>query len=417
MPHISPTIVPPTHPRPLIVHSHLRWDFVWQRPQQILSRFASTRPVLYVEEPVFADDIGHGTLDVSRPAPGIYRVVPRLPGELRGSNDDAEEAVRTLLLRLIGEQGSLAHRFDNPVQWFYTPMPARVMLGAFSECAVVYDCMDELAQFRFAPPDLADRERMLLAVADLVFTGGSKLYESKSRHHRNVHFFGCGVDANHFALARDPDTRVPRTLWSVASPVLGYFGVIDERLDYDLIAKLADAFPDGTLVFVGPLAKVHPSELPRRSNILWLGQQPYASLPSYVKAFDVCLMPFALNEATEFINPTKTLEYLAAGRPVVSTGVPDVVRNFSSIVRVANSPSEFVRETKLALVPDADRVEEGIARARASSWDAIVAQMDRLIVAAADSWHPNAARTLTQPVERITVNRSRLPGKGAATAS
>lgn len=376
---------------PLIVHSHLRWDFVWQRPQQILSRFSRSRAVLYVEEPVFGDDVARDSLDVSQPNPGVYRVVPRLHSALAGSYDVAVARVRMLLVDLVGESGELAGRFDDAVQWFYTPMPARVMVGALGESAVVYDCMDELAQFRFAPPDIGSRERDLMSCADIVFTGGHRLYESKARQHQNVHFFGCGVDAKHFGLARNSDTPVPSDLVGAPGPVLGYFGVVDERLDYDLIARLADAFPNGTLALVGPLAKVDARELPQRPNILWLGQRAYNELPQYVKGFDVCLMPFARNKATEFINPTKTLEYMAAGKPIVSTAVPDVVRNFGTIVRVADSIDAFIGETHAALTTDPKRIEQGIARAEASSWESIVAAMDGLVVSAV---HTRNARFL-----------------------
>ena len=374
---------------PLIVHSHLRWDFVWQRPQQILSRFARNRSVLYVEEPVFADGAGDGSLDLTQPTPGVYRVVPRMPPDVRESYDAAAMHVRTLLADLIGESGMLAGKFDDAVQWFYTPMAAPIMVGSLGECAVVYDCMDELSQFRFAPADLGARERQLMASADVVFTGGRRLYEAKARHHKNVHFFGCGVDSDHFGLARHSDTAIPSDIVGLPRPLLGYFGVVDERLDYDLIARLADAFPTGSLVFVGPLAKVDPRELPRRSNIHWLGQRPYEALPQYVKGFDVCLMPFALNDATEFINPTKTLEYMAAGKPIVSTAVADVVRNFAPIVRVAESGGAFVRQAQDALASDPDRIAQGVALAGASSWESIVAAMDRLVA--------SAVRTRTAP--------------------
>jgi glycosyltransferase involved in cell wall biosynthesis len=392
---------------PLIVHSHLRWDFVWQRPQQILSRFGRSRPVLYVEEPVFADDIVGGTLDVSQPTPGVYRVVPRLGGELRESYDDAAARVRTLLVSLLGEGGKLAGKFDDAVQWFYTPMPARTMIGALGECAVVYDCMDELAQFRYAPSDLGARERHLMAAADVVFTGGYQLYTSKAKHHDNVHFFGCGVDARHFGLARNPETVVAPELVDLPKPVLGYFGVVDERLDYELIARLADAFPTGSLAIVGPLAKVDPRELPQRPNIHWLGQRAYSDLPRYVKGFDVCLMPFALNEATEFINPTKTLEYMAGGKPIVSTAVPDVVRNFVPIVRVADSIERFIEEVRGALTPDPDRIEAGAACARGASWESIVASMDRLVVSAVRARKPwSAASEATQTRRAPTTTAS-----------
>jgi glycosyltransferase involved in cell wall biosynthesis len=398
-----------SHGYPLIVHSHLRWDFVWQRPQQILSRYARSRPVLFVEEPVFADDLAAGTLDVTAPCAGVHRVVPRLPAYLRSSYDDAAAVVRSLLLQLIGGRGALAGMFGNAVQWFYTPMPAPVMIGAFRERGTVYDCMDELAQFRFAPPELTQREQFLMSRADVVFTGGRQLYESKSRRHPNVHFFGCGVDADHFSRASSSQMPVAEELRELPRPILGYFGVVDERLDYELIERLADRFPRSSLVFVGPTAKVDRDELPRRANIHWLGQRPYDRLPEYVKGFDVCLMPFALNEATQYINPTKTLEYMAAGKPIVSTAVPDVVRNFTPIVRVADSTTTFFDAVSSALVPDLVRIDAGLALARASTWESTVSAMDGLILQAVRGQH----RMRTEPRVALTHHRSLSTGGSA----
>jgi glycosyltransferase involved in cell wall biosynthesis len=240
--------------------------------------------------------------------------------------------------------------------------------------------MDELSQFRFAPADLREREEILLASADVVFTGGYGLFEAKSRLHDNVHFFGCGVDAAHFGRARRSDTPVAADVAELPRPVFGYFGVIDERIDYDLLYALAAERPDGSLVMVGPVVKVDWGMLPQAPNIHWLGQRAYDELPGYVKAFDVCLMPFALNEATEYINPTKTLEYMAAGKPIVSTPVADVVRNFAPVVRIAGGEEEFVRAVATAAEdPDEARCRAGIALAAESSWESIVRRMSELI--------------------------------------
>ncbi len=363
----------------IIVHSHLRWDFVWQRPQQLLSRLAETNRILFVEEPIVLDDIDAATLELSSPLPNLTRAIPRLPREVAVTYDDAIAAVRLLVADALGTE-ALASNFARNIQWFYTPMAAPEMLGAFGESAVVYDCMDELAQFRFAPADIGRRERMLLSRADVVFTGGHRLYESKSRFHDNVHFFGCGVDLQHFGQARSEGTEVPADAAALPGPVMGYFGVIDERLDYDLLGRLADSQPDATLLMIGPVVKVDPQDLPQSKNIRWLGQRDYTQLPAYVKAFDVCLMPFALNEATEFINPTKTLEYMAAGKPIVSTAVRDVVRNFVPVVRVATDAEDFATQVAEALTGrDERRIQQGLQLASESSWDSIVWQMGRLI--------------------------------------
>jgi len=375
--------------RPIIVQSHLRWDFVWQRPQQILSRLAEHRPVLFVEEPIFLDDLSSSKLDITVPHANVFRAVPRLPGIFRDDYERGIAEIRGLVQNAILPGGELQRTFNNPIQWFYSPFTAPAMLGAFNEVAVVYDCMDELSQFRFAHPDLVRRERLLLANADVVFTGGYKLYESKRRYHDNVHFFGCGVDNRHFGKARQPETAVPADIASLPEPVFGYFGVIDERIDYDLVRTLAESRPDASVVMVGPVVKVDPATLPKASNIHWLGQRDYSALPGYVKGFTVCLMPFALNEATEFINPTKTLEYMAAGKPIVSTAVADVVRNFTPVVSVAGSAREFVALTNQAAVnPDRSLVAQGIEMAANASWDSIVGKMRKLISEVSETTAP-----------------------------
>lgn len=398
----------------LIVHSHLRWDFVWQRPQQILSRIARSNPVLFVEEPTFLDDVESAGLELSRPHEGVFRAVPRLPRQLAADYDEAAVVIRSLVADTLGRP-PLAGHFDRTVQWFYTPMAAPAMLGAFDEQGVVYDCMDELAKFRFAPSDIGRRERLLLSRADVVFTGGYRLYESKSRYHDNVHFFGCGVDAHHFAAARRADTEVPDDAAAIAGPVLGYFGVIDERLDYDLIRTLARRRRDCTILMIGPAVKVDPRELPREENIVWLGQRGYDELPAYVKRFDVCLMPFALNEATEYINPTKTLEYMAAGRPIVSTAVDDVVRNFGGMVQVARGTDEFVQAVNSALKhPDQARIRAGIERAAESSWDSIVLRMRELMAGAIAT--SRAGREFDEVLGAITPLPTRAAGGRSRSA-
>lgn len=366
---------------PLIVHCHLRWDFVWQRPQQIFSRLAADHPILFVEEPVHG--AAEPALDISGPHPGIVRMVPHLP---HGAADDADGEWRLLLPLMeqaLASHALLAGCFDDPVQWFYSPMSAPVLLGRFGARGVVYDCMDELANFRFAPSDISERERYLMEHADIVYTGGWQLFESKSWLHSNVYFHGCGVDAGHYGRARLASTQVPEAVASLPGPVFGYFGVIDERLDYALIEALAKEFPQGSVVMAGPLAKVTAEELPTLANIHWLGQQAYEALPALVKGFDVCLMPFALNEATRCINPTKTLEYMAAGKPIVSTAVPDVVRQFTPVVAVAADQEEFLDlAARAACSPDPTLLREGIAKAMDASWDSTVAAMRSELLAA-----------------------------------
>lgn len=365
-----------------IVHSHLRWDFVWQRPQQILSRLAQRYPVLFVEDAI-PDERGVG-LEITEPYPNIFRVVPHFasgPSRIdHDVNDYFYEETLSQLRHALQHHPSLRDRFDTPVHWFYSPMSAPYMLSQFNAIRTVYDCMDELANFRHAPANITERERLLLSKADIVFTGGYQLYRSKSRYHSNVHFYGCGVDVAHFRRARQAQTALPADLASLPRPIFGYFGVIDERIDYELLHHLASTFRAASLVMIGPIAKVDPNSLPRLPNIHWLGQRSYDELPALVKSFDVCLMPFALNDATRYINPTKTLEYMAAGKPIVSTAVPDVVHNFTPIVAIAHTASEFACAVKRACeAPDAQVIQLGIQKANQQSWESIVNSMHRHI--------------------------------------
>ena len=380
-----------TH-RPLIVHCHLRWDFVWQRPQQIFSRLAEQHPVLFVEDPL-REPVDATALRITEPHPGVVRVVPVLP-QHAAAGVDAECAIVAPLLRgALASHPLLAGRFANAIQWFYSPMTAPAYLGQFGTSGVIYDCMDELANFRFAPTDITERERFLMRQSRLVFTGGHQLFQAKSALHHNVHFFGCGVDVDHYGQARSPLTALPPELADLPRPILGYFGVIDERIDYELLARLAAAFPEGSVAMVGPFAKIDPASLPKAANLHWLGQRDYAALPALVKGFDVCLMPFALNEATRYINPTKTLEYMAAGKPVVSTAVPDVMRLFTPIVEVAHTHDAFIDATARAwLSPCASLLDKGVERAHRATWEAIVGSMRSHLI---DTFRP--ARTAALP--------------------
>ena len=360
---------------PIVVHCHLRWDFVWQRPQQIFSRLAAHHPITFIEEPMWQGS--ERRLEISEPYPNVVRIVPVLRADEKNDEMDTQYAAVLALLRsALSENPLLSARFESPIQWFYSPITAPYFLDDFDAAATVYDCMDELAQFRFAPPFLREREQTLISRADVVFTGGYQLYQSKSRYHSNVHFYGCGVDAEHFSRARLAETEVPAEVGRLPRPVFGYFGVIDERLDYALLAQIAQEMPDASIVMVGPLAKVEQQSLPDLPNIHWLGQRAYTDLPALVKSFDVCLMPFALNEATQYINPTKTLEYMAAGKPVVSTAVPDVLHHFTPIVDVAQNAHEFIEAIqRAARSPRAELIEQGIDRANRASWDSIVSAM------------------------------------------
>lgn len=363
---------------PIIVHSHLCWDWVWQRPQQFLSRLSAHHKILFVEmigpDPQLSSPMARFWPAARFPNITILRLQFPLWRWPDGAYVDRER--RRLVKEFLSQPG--ADQFENAVQWFYDPMAAPAFLGQLDEIGTVYDCMDELSKFRGAPPEIRARERRLLAGADVVFAGGRKLWQSKREQNPNCHFYGCGVDVSHFGKAREPDTKIPEDIAQLRKPVLGYFGVIDERMDYELLTKLADASADWSIAMVGPTIKV--DRVPERPNIHWLGHRDYSELPAYCKAFNVCLMPFALNEATEFINPTKALEYMATGRPIISTAVPDVVTNFGTVAKIAHSHDEFIFLCKKAVeTPDQDAVRAGLAQAAENSWDNIVAQLENHI--------------------------------------
>lgn len=361
---------------PIICFSHLRWDFVWQRPQQLMSRFARSRRVYFVEEPLFHPDAGDAPDDArleARQSNGVAVCQPvcRDPGPGGGPRLDAMYA--RLSAELVRQQG-----LEQYVAWFYTPMliPS---LERLAPSLVVYDAMDELSLFRGAPPELLTRERELLQRAQVVFTGGVSLGKAKGQLHGNVHAFPSGVDAAHYRTALDESTEIPPDAVDLPHPQIGFFGVIDERADLELLAEAAALRPAWAFVMIGPVVKISAEDLPRLPNIHYLGQKQYADLPRYVKSLDVCMMPFALNDATKFISPTKTLEYMAAHKPIISTPVQDVVGSYRDAVRIARSGPEFVAAAEAALAETSAECAQRIDRERAilaqNAWDSIAERM------------------------------------------
>ncbi len=307
--------------------------------------------------------------------PNITLLRLQFPGWRWGDGDFIDLERRRVVQEFVTGPG--AGRFENPVQWFYDPMAVPAFLGHMGEILTVYDCKDELSKFRCAPPQILEREAELLQRADIVFTGGRRLFEVKSQWNDNCHFYACGVEGEHFGRARAAETVVPPEIGSLPKPVLGFFGVVDERMDYELVTRLADSNPAWSIVIIGPTIKVDSTTLPQRPNLHWLGPRAYADLPACCKGFDLCLMPFALNESTEFINPTKALEYMATGRQIVSTAVPDVVHNFGGVVKIGRSHGEFIALCTQALEqPDFSAITRGLQLAADNSWDSIVAQLE-----------------------------------------
>lgn len=358
----------------LVVFSHLRWNFVYQRPQHLLTRLATHWPVIFIEEPM--PNAAEDRIERIAAAPGVEVWRPHLRGAAHGFHADHKAALQRLVGKALQEQ-----RIRDYWVWFYTPM-ALPMAEKLEPEGIIYDCMDELSMFRGAPKELLDQETALFKAADVVFTGGRSLFNAKKGRHRNVHCFPSSVDALHFRQGT-PDHALQQ---DIPHPRLGYCGVIDERIDLDLIAGVADARPDWQIVMVGPVVKIDPAICPQRPNIHWLGQQAYQDLPAFINGWDVCLLPFALNEATRFISPTKTLEYMACGRPSVSTAIRDVVEPYGHVVPIRDDAAGFVAACEAFLdgTPEQraahDRaVADIIAR---TSWDNTAERMAELIARA-----------------------------------
>ena len=362
----------------IVVFSHLRWNFVYQRPQHLLSRLAATRPVFFVEEPEF-DPIGPPRWERSSPQSNVVVLRPRTPVQVPGFHADQLPLLEPLIAQLAQE---LEGR--TIVTWLYTPM-ALPLAEALAPAVVVYDCMDELSLFLGAPAELLSREAALIECADVMFTGGPSLFRAKQTRHSNVHCFSSSVDAAHFRVRQrgveDAEDQV-----AIPHPRLGFYGVIDERLDLPLIDFIAEARPQWQIVLVGPVVKIDPASLPRRDNIHYFGQRTYEELPRYLAGWDVCLLPFARNDATRFISPTKTLEYMAAELPIVSTPITDVAEPYGDIVYLGDTPTEFLAACEAALESGPEERASRTARMRrvltGTSWDVTASAMETLLAAA-----------------------------------
>lgn len=358
----------------LICFSHLRWDFVYQRPQHLLKRCARERRVFFVEEPVF--DNGSMRLDVSERETNLYVVVPHLPEGL------CSEVAKLAVLHDMVQRLLVENHIAQYLVWYYTPM-ALDFTRNLRPLSVIYDCMDELSAFKGAPECLKHRERELFKAADLVFTGGQSLYEAKCDQHHSVFAFPSSIDREHFTQARTAIAE-PEDQKHIPHPRLGFFGVVDERFDVELLDQISLNRPDYQYVIVGPVVKIDPGTLPQRENIHYLGAKSYQELPAYIAGWDVALLLFAQNESTRFISPTKTPEYLAAGKPVVSTPIRDVVTPYGQmgLVRIAGDAQEFTAAIDDLLKSGTNRKQwlETVDRFLATmSWDETWARMSRLI--------------------------------------
>jgi UDP-galactopyranose mutase len=354
----------------IVVFCHLRWDFVFQRPQHLLTRLAQHFNILVVEEPIHHE--GGDFLKKTVVADNITICQPHTACAEWGFHDEQISHVQPLLVDLVPEG-------VRPIVWFYTPM-ALPLLQGLDPSLIVYDCMDELSAFKNPPKQLLQRESALLGMADVVFTGGPSLYEAKRTRHHNAFCFPSSVEAAHFGQALDRSISHPKQA-QLARPRLGFYGVIDERFDVDMLRAIADARPEWQLVMVGPVVKIDPAHLPRNENIHYMGQAGYPELPSYLAGWDVCLMPFAMNDSTKFISPTKVLEYMAAELPIVSTPVKVP---YGHVVAIASTAEEFIAACDAALAMTPEQTADMIAVQREivanTSWDRTASAMQDILL-------------------------------------
>lgn len=324
----------------IVCFSHLRWDFVYQRPQHLMTRFARQNRVFVIEEPIFnAERTDY--LELNKKG-NLTIAIPHLHNGL-STQDVIFQQVK--LLRDLFEDENII----NYLMWYYTPMALSIG-DHFSPDFILYDCMDELSNFKFAPPELKEKEKELFRKADLVFTGGHNLYQVKKHSHHNIYPFPSSIDKEHFANARQT-VNDPEDQKNIPHPRFGFYGVVDERFDIDLIKEVAEKKPEWQFVILGPVVKIDPETLPKLNNIHYLQGKNYEELPQYLGGWDIAIIPFLRNEATKYISPTKTPEYLAGGKPVISTSIIDVVRPYgiNNLVHIADSADDFIRTAEMEL--------------------------------------------------------------------
>lgn len=368
----TPTQKENEQPQTLLCFSHLRWNFVYQRPQHLMTRASQDYRVYYVEEPIWGSDL---RVDICHQSDQLTVVVPHLPHGI--SHDEFIQYQRQLISELIERE-----KITDYITWYYTPM-ALLFTDHLKPTLTVYDCMDELSAFLGAPAELIDKEKELMAQASVIFTGGYSLYDAKRDRHDAVFAFPSSIDYDHFASARGKLTE-PEDQRAISRPRIGFSGVIDERFDRDLIAEVARRRPEWQFVMLGPVVKIDPASLPQGPNVHYLGMKDYKQLPAYFSHWDVAILPFALNESTRFISPTKTPEYLSAGLPVVSTPIRDVIRTYGTpdYVQIAANASDFEEAIERALAGQHPADWPGIDTLLAeSSWNRTWQDMNKHIMA------------------------------------
>jgi len=341
----------------LICFSHLRWNFVYQRPQHLMSRVAIETRVFFFEEPYYGDTVH---FEIVNPIKNLWVVIPHLVNGI--SEGEAAIHQKEFIAGLMTTMN-----IKEYILWYYTPMAMPISEHLRPE-VIVYDCMDELSNFKFAPQALKYWERKLLKKADIVFTGGYSLFKAKKNQHHNIYPFPSSVDLKHFIQSRQ-GLEEPFDQANIPHPRFGFYGVIDERMDLDLITGIALQREGWHIILIGPVLKIKQDELPRYPNIHYLGMKSYAELPQYLAGWDVAIMPFALNESTRLISPTKTPEYLAGGKQVISTPIRDVIRDYCTVVHFASTVEDFIRVAENDIAYDFSWLGNVDELLKQNSWD------------------------------------------------
>lgn len=386
----------------IVCFSHLRWDFVFQRPQHLLTRFAEHFRVFYVEEPLHYSSHDHYTEAIHSNIHVIKLHLSRDPHQ-----PDVSARLKNMLKGIF-----TINKIKEYILWYYTPM-ALSYTDKLNPLMTIYDCMDELSAFKFAPASLKQMEKELLNKADLVFTGGNSLYEAKKHQHENIHAFPSSIDKKHFAKARTIK-QDPEDQQQIGYPRFGFYGVIDERFDIELIREVAEQRPEWNFVLIGPVVKIDPAILPRSKNIHYLGSKKYDELPAYLSGWDISMVSFAMNESTQFISPTKTPEYLAGGKPVISTPIRDVINSYgkNGLVHIVKNADEFVKvaEKELATKNKKKWLKEVDELLADNSWHNTVNEMRQLIYQSlSEKQLPAAKHTPEKITAHYLLVNSKLP--------
>jgi len=379
---------------PVVVFSHLRWEFVTQRPQHLMKRFSKHAQVLFVEESIPSDR--KSPAHIFSPSKNITVMQPIV------SSDKYTIQVGKLIRNFMKQ-----NKWDTPRLWFYSAMFVD-MLYQVPHTQVIYDCMDELSAFLGAPESLVMNERLLLSKADTVFTGGKSLYESKRRLHDHVHCFPSSVDKHHFEKALvSKKTSSPKDIERIPGKKVGFYGVIDERIDLNLLQELAVLNPDISFIMIGPVVKIAVNSLPNQKNIFYLGGKSYDQLPQYLKEFDIAMMPFALNNSTKFISPTKTLEFMAAKKPIISTPITDVAKIYPQEVTIAENSLEFSKAIRAYLAESVaakkTREHRQTIVIDQTSWDATAKEMESIMTKTELAKAATKSERVEQPVFQYSV--------------